>query len=105
MEPCSKEEVIDSIKNSLSEMRVKQVEIAGDVSHVKSRIDNGMSHTIENIHRNLTDIVPIVQRFVTFETRINDLIWWGAKILTGVILCLIAWAIAKGFTPHISIGG
>jgi len=97
MEPCTKEEVIESIKTTLGEVRIKQTEIGGDVSHIKSRIDNGMSHTIADMHKNLTDIVPIIQRFISFERRMDDLIWWTAKIGIGAFLSIVAWAIATGW--------
>jgi predicted nucleic acid-binding protein len=112
MEPCAKADEIHEIKlklesrdSALTEMRVKQVEIAGDVAHVKTRIDNGMSHTIARIDANLTALKPVIEHHADIIKRIEDFGWlisrWlGTSVVLG-LLGVIIWAITKGFVPKL----
>lgn len=110
--PCEQRDVINSIHQKidsrdqvLSVLQVKQAEIAGDVSHIKTRIDNGMSHTIADIHNKLTALAPIIEHHADIVRRIEDVGWlisrWVIVGLVTVVLSLIVWAISKGFHPHI----
>ena len=111
-EPCSEKENIDKIWDKLESrdeilrtMQIKQAEIAGDISHVKTRIDNGMSHTIARIDANLIEIKPVIAHHANIVKRIEDFGWLISRWLgTGLIVCLlglIVWAIGKGFMPRI----
>ena len=112
MQPCEQRDNIEKIwikiesrDGVLSEMRVKQAEIAGDVSHVKTRIDNGMSHTIADIHSKLTELKPIIEHHASIVKRIEDLGWlisrWVTTGLVMTLIGLIVWAIGKGFIPKL----
>jgi hypothetical protein len=93
-DPCSKEQV-------LTTLQVKQAEIAGDVAHIKTRIDNGMSHTIADIHSKLTELQPVIQHHANIVRRVEDLGWLISRwVVTGIIttaVALVLWAITKGF--------
>ena len=112
MQPCEQKEEImqiraklDSRDTVLATLQVKQAEIGGDVSHIKTRIDNGMSHTIADIHKQLTELAPIIQHHADIVRRIEDFGWlisrWVITGLTITVLGLIIWAISKGFVPKI----
>ena len=108
MEPCSEKDNIAKLFNfhdekmkKLHEMELRQVNIQGDVTHIKTRIDNGMSHTIEDIHKSLTEIAPVIQHHSNIVRRIEDFGWLISRwVVTGIVttvLGLIVWAISKGF--------
>jgi hypothetical protein len=93
-DPCSQQE-------TLTKLQVRQADIAGDVAHIKSRLDNGMSHTIADIHEKVTKIIPIIEHHADIVKRIEDVGWlisrWVITGLAASLLALIAWAITKGF--------
>jgi hypothetical protein len=93
-EPCKYDD-------DITLLRVRQAEIGGDVAHIKSRIDNGMSETISDIHDNVTHIVPIIEHHSSVIKRIEDAGWGLAYVAGGLILGVVAWAIGKGFIPKL----
>jgi hypothetical protein len=107
-EPCSEKENIDKLfkadiekMSKLHDMELRQVAIQGDVSHIKTRIDNGMSHTIKDIHEKLTELHPVIKHHDDIVKRIEDFGWLISRVVvTGVLTTiagLIIWAIGKGF--------
>jgi len=106
VEPCKQEEIIKEMKveasvskDKLHEMEVRQVKIDGNVEHIKSRIDNGMSHTIAKMNENFTKLVPVIEHHSSIVKRIEGIGW---TLTTGLILTLIAylgWGISHGFKP------
>jgi hypothetical protein len=73
-------------------------EVKGDVSHIKSRIDNGMSKTISEIHDMLTELKPKIAHHANVIKRIEDGGWALAYGFVGVIALVVIWSIAHGFT-------
>ena len=104
MEPCSQENTIKEIKSDaliakdkLHEMEVRQVEIQGDVKHIKTRIDNGMSHTIHNLDQTLTKLTPIIEHHSDIVKRIEGIGWTLATSLIIALIAYLGWGIAHGF--------
>jgi hypothetical protein len=97
-EPCSKEAV-------LTTLQVRQAEIAGDVQHIKQKIDNGITHSIRRIDENLINLKPIIEHHADIVKRIEDFGWLISRTVTSAILAILAglviWAIGKGFLPKI----
>lgn len=97
-EPCTKEAV-------LTTLQVKQAEIAGDVSHIRARIENGMSKTIKQIDDNLTALKPVIEHHADIVKRIEDFGWLVSKTvsasLIATVIGLAVWAIGKGFVPKL----
>jgi hypothetical protein len=93
-EPCSE-------KETLTILQIRQAEIAGDIAHIKSRIDNGMSHTIADIHAKLTELKPVLEHHSNIVRRVEDFGWLISRwVVTGIIttaVALVLWAISKGF--------
>jgi hypothetical protein len=91
---------------SMSDMRITQVEIGKDVIFIKEQIQNGLSHTVNDMHKSLTDLLPIIQEQVKFKERLEDWFWSTVKGMSWVvgiiIIALIVWAIHKGFNPPLS---
>ena len=81
----------------LQEMEVRQVEIQGDVKHIKSRLDNGMSHTIHNLDQMLTKLEPVIGHHSEIIKRIEGIGWTLSTALILTLVGLIGWAIAHGF--------
>jgi hypothetical protein len=103
-EPCSEKHNIEKLfdfhdmkMKELSDIKVKQAEIGGDVSHIKSRIDNGMSHTIANLDTLLTKLEPILNHHADVIRRIEGMGWTLATTLLLTLLGFLAWGIAHGF--------
>jgi hypothetical protein len=96
--PCEKEVV-------LTTLQVKQAEIAGDVTHIKSRIDNGMSTTIKQIDANLIALKPVIEHHADIIKRVEDIGWLISRYTIVLVLTtmtgLVVWAITKGFVPKI----
>jgi hypothetical protein len=108
VEPCKQEENItklftfhdDKVKK-LQEIEVRQVEIQGDVRHIKSRIDNGMSRTIEGIKQTLTSLEPTIGHHADIVKRIETLGWTLATTLLLVMIGTIGWAVSYGFKINV----
>lgn len=81
----------------LNQMEVRQVEIHGDVKHIKSRIDNGMSHTIYNLDQMLTKLEPTIGHHAEVIKRIEGLGWTLSTTLMLALLGFLAWGINHGF--------
>lgn len=78
-------------------MELRQVEIQGDVSHIKSRIDNGMSHTISNLNTLLTKLEPIIAHHDKIVNKLEDIGWWISKGLIGALIGVLIWAASHGW--------
>ena len=89
----------------MTSLQIKQAEIAGDVAHIKARIDNGMSHTIQRMDGNLTKLMPIIEHHADIVRRVEDFGWLISRSLAAGLLVsvlgLLVWAITKGFVPKI----
>ena len=103
MEPCKQEEKIESITSKMQMIEVRQVEIQGDVKHIKGRIDNGMSHTIAEIHQWLSELKPKIEHHGDIVKRVEDFGWWISKtvgfLLLTAVIGIAIWAIANGWKP------
>lgn len=110
MQPCEQKDEIHAIKTKLdsrdavlSTLEVKQAVIAGNVEHIKTRIDNGMSHTIARMDKSLTELLPVIKHHADIVKRIEDFGWLISRwVATTVVVCLtgvLIWAISKGYTP------
>jgi hypothetical protein len=99
-DPCPHEQKIVDNDRILVEMRIKQAEIAGDVSHIKTRLDNGMAHTIQRMDQNLTKLMPIIEHHSDIVKRIEDWGWlisrWTGAGLVCLLLAVVTWALSKG---------
>ncbi len=87
----------------LHDMENRQIQIQGDVTHIKSRIDNGMSHTISDMSKNLIALMPIIERHTALEKRIEDLFWGAVKgavwTVCLIILSFCIWGLTHGWKP------
>ena len=81
----------------LHDMEVRQCEIQGDVKHIKTRIDNGMSHTIANLDRMLTKLEPTIGHHADIIKRIEGIGWTLATTVLLSLLGLLGWGLAHGF--------
>jgi hypothetical protein len=102
--PCEQKENIENLykraganKEKLHEMEVRQVEILGDVKHIKERLDNGMSHTISNLDQTLTKLVPVIDHHSSIVKRIEGIGWTLATSFILALVAYLAWGIGHGF--------
>jgi hypothetical protein len=103
-EPCSKEQVLTTLQVKQAEIQGQIEAVGKDVTHVKGRIDNGMSHTIKDIHTKLTELQPVIQHHANIVRRVEDLGWlvsrWVVTAVVTVLVGLVLWAITKGFLTN-----
>jgi hypothetical protein len=114
-EPCSEKHNIEKLfdfhdekMKQLNQMEIRQVRMDGNIEHIKSRIDNGMSHTIANLNTLLTKLEPIIGHHSRIIGKIEDIGWWISRsVIFGFVLCLVGltiWAVANGFKPpHLGV--
>lgn len=106
--PCEQTKVISDIHDRLRQgdgditsLRVKQAEIAGDVSHIRERIENGMSVTIKDTHDLLVELKPKIEHHASIVARIEDIGWWISKSILIMLIGLLIWAMGHGYMPKI----
>lgn len=80
----------------LSDIKVKQAEIHGIVTHVQKRIENGMSSTIHSMDEKLTILIPQINHQGKIVAKIEDIGWWISKLVIAALLLVLVWAIANG---------
>jgi len=64
-------------------LEMHQVEMAGDIKYIKSKIDNGVSSTIEKIFSKLDEIVPLVRSNTYWMDKVKQGFWWCSVIGVG----------------------
>lgn len=67
----------------LSRLEKDLIVLKGDVEHIKTRIDNGMSSTITKIYEKLMEIHPIVNENKFWVDKFKWGIVWIAIIAVG----------------------
>ena len=104
--PCEQKENIEKLftfhddkMKQLHTMEVRQTEIQGDVRHIKTRIDNGMSHTITNLNNLLTKLEPVIAHHSKIVSKIEDVGWWISKGLIIALIGVMIWAASHGWKP------
>jgi hypothetical protein len=104
--PCDQKDNIEKLfdfhdekMKQLNVIEVRQAEIQGDVRHIKSRIDNGMSHTIANLNNLLIKLEPIIAHHSKIVSKIEDVGWWISKGLLMALLGVLIWAASHGWKP------
>ena len=89
-----------------SDTRITDIEkniivVAADVVHIKDKLENGIFTTVNDIHLNLTKLIPVIDRHTALEKRVEDVFWWLIKIMITFIIGVIIWAVANGWKPAI----
>ena len=106
-DPCSEKDNIkklfdfhDEKMARLNEIEKRQILIGADVSHVKSRIDNGMSTTLKEIKDYFLEFKGKVEHHNDVITRLEDIGWWAVKIgFAGAVVGGIFWLSHNGWKP------
>jgi len=97
------EERIQKLEEQVSEIRVKQAEIHGNISHIRTRIDNGMGKTIHEIAEKLDKYVAQSSAFqaessmdrAVINQKLRDHGWWISAVKT-FIFSLAGMAVTGG---------
>lgn len=107
---CKQESIIQFLRdraesnvNRLVEMEKRQIAIGADVSHIKGRIDNGLSGTVTDMHKNLTMLIPVIDRHTALEKRLEDFFWASVKAVVWSLgiagVSLMIWGLLNGWKP------
>lgn len=103
-EPCSEKENIEKLfsfheekMKQLQSMELRQMKIAGDVEHIKGRIDNGMSCTLANMNTLLTELGPTIKHHASVISRIEGIGWLLSTTILLSLLGLLGWGLSHGF--------
>ncbi len=92
----------DDIKEQLKEHEeklrladIRYVELAGDVRHIKDRIDNGLSKTICQIKDKMDEFVPLVRESSEWAGRFKQAIFYIAVTSVGGGLVSLAFYLVR----------
>lgn len=96
--PCKAErERVTTLEHSMIGMK-------GDVTHIKDRLDNGISETLKGIENKLNNVIPLVNDNAYWTKAIKQgLVRIAIFSLTGGIITLLFFAV-KGFIMRILNG-
>lgn len=93
---------MESIKKRLKEHEdkmqvadIRYVELAGDVRHIKDRIDNGLSKTICQIKDKMDEFVPLVRESSEWAGRFKQAIFYIAVTSVGGGLVSLAFYLVR----------
>jgi len=81
-------------EEKLREADIKFVELAGDVKHIKDRIDNGLSKTICQIKEKMDEFMPLVRESSEWAGRFKQAVYFVAVISFGGGLVSLAFHFA-----------
>lgn len=82
---------LQALTEKVHNMEVKQTKVAGDVEHIKTRIDNGVSSTLTNIYKKLEGICPQVIENSYWVGKFKQSLWWIATIGVGGGILGVIW--------------
>ena len=71
---------IETIQHKLD---IQMTKIGGDVTHIKGRLDNGMSSTMTKIYDKLMELAPIVNDNQDIVGRVKAFTFWIVTIGIG----------------------
>jgi chromosome segregation ATPase len=74
---------------------IRYVELAGDVRHIKDRIDNGLSKTICQIKEKMDEFVPLVRESSEWAGRFKQAIFYIAVTSVGGGLVSLAFYLVR----------
>lgn len=64
------------------EIEKRQIKMEGDVTHIRDRIDNGMSSTIQDVKTKMDDLALVIAGKIM--PTIKDSEFWVGKIKIGI---------------------
>ena len=73
-------EQFKELSDKLQLLEIKQTEVAGDVSHIKTRLDNGISGTLTKIFLRLDEIIPKVKDNTYWVGKFKQAVCWIAGV-------------------------
>jgi len=83
------EERIQKVEDKQHSFELTLTELAGDVRHIKSRIDNGMSKTITSIYELLTPLKYAVEENSKVTGAVKKACFWVIVVaISGTIVTL-----------------
>jgi chromosome segregation ATPase len=81
-------------EGKLREFDIRFVELAGDVKHIKDRIDNGLSKTICQIKEKMDEFIPLVKESSEWSGKFKQAVYYVAVISFGGGLISLAFHFA-----------
>jgi len=88
-----------SLMDNQSAIEKELIKASGDIRHVRERIDNGLSHTVKELHDASLRQEPMIMHHHKWIGRL-EAACVAALYGVGLLGCgVIVWAITQGFKP------
>lgn len=82
----------------IQEIDVRFAELSGDVKHIKNRIDNGISTSINEIKTKMDDFMPLVKESYEWAGRFKQAVYFLAVISFGGGVVSLAFYLVRILT-------
>lgn len=91
-------EQIQDHTEKIQEIDVRFAELSGDVKHIKDRIDNGLSTTINEIKNKMDDFMPLVKESYEWAGKFKQAVYFLAVISFGGGVVSLAFYLVRILT-------
>ncbi len=89
---------VHDLEKEQTGIKIGVTKISSDVEHIKSRIDNGISNTVTDIHKKITEeIIPSINDHSYWVGKWKAAIFWIAVIAVGGGFVTVLWNVVKHF--------
>ena len=79
------------MEERIRDLELKVTEMKGDVSHIKDRIDNGLSKTLTELSKQITEVLPHVRDNTFWVSKVKWGCIWIAVIGVGGGMVSLLW--------------
>lgn len=85
-------------ERKIQEADVRFAELAGDVRHIKDRIDNGLSKTVNEIKEQMNGFMPLVKESADWADKFKQAVFFISVVSVGGGIVSLAFYLMKMFT-------
>lgn len=85
----------------IQETDVRYAELSGDVRHIKDRIDNGLSKTVNEIKTKMDEFMPLVKESYEWAGKFKQAVYFLAVISFGGGVVSLAFYLVRALTERV----
>lgn len=85
-------------QEQIHSQQIQLTKMEGDITHIKDRIDNGMSKTVSGLDKKFDEVM------VKVLPKVNDNAWWIGWIKKG-LACTVIVGLMKLVWDKLTLGG